>query len=61
MKFQILDCLVIFETNRMYLFITNNHASFHLWWKKNLFNHQKVQNIMKMIIEEVKKTWIKFF
>ena len=22
-------------------FITNNHASFHLWWKENLFNHQK--------------------
>ena len=22
--------------------ITNNHASFHLWWKGNLLNHQKV-------------------
>ena len=23
-------------------FITNNHALFHLWWKENLLNHQKV-------------------
>ena len=24
------------------MFITNNHASFHLWLKKNLLKHQKV-------------------
>ena len=24
------------------MFITNNHNSFHLWWKKNLVKHQKV-------------------
>ena len=24
------------------MFIGNNHASFHLWWKKNLVKHQKV-------------------
>ena len=24
------------------MFVTNNHTSFHLWWKKNLFNHQNV-------------------
>ena len=24
------------------LFITNNRASFHLWWKENLIKHQKV-------------------
>ena len=24
------------------LFITNNHDSFHLWWKENLVKHQKV-------------------
>ena len=24
------------------LFITNNRASFHLWWKGNLVKHQKV-------------------
>ena len=28
------------------MFITNNHASLHLWWKKNLLNH-----------EEVSKSW----
>ena len=25
-----------------YQFITNNHVSFHLWWKKDSPNHQKV-------------------
>ena len=24
------------------IFITNNHASFHLWWKENLVKYQKV-------------------
>ena len=24
------------------MFITNNRASFHLWWKENLVKHQKV-------------------
>ena len=24
------------------MFITNNHPSFQLWWKENLFKHQKV-------------------
>ena len=24
------------------IFITNNHDSFHLWWKENLAKHQKV-------------------
>ena len=24
------------------MFITNNHASFHLWWKENLVKYQKV-------------------
>ena len=28
------------ETTRIYQFIANNHASFHLWWKENLLNHQ---------------------
>ena len=26
----------------MYHSNTNSHASFHLWWKENLLNHQKV-------------------
>ena len=28
----------------------NNHVLFHLWWKGNLLNHQKVSNIMNMIV-----------
>ena len=24
------------------MFVTNNHASFHLWWKENLVKHQEV-------------------
>ena len=31
------------------MFISNNRASFHLWWKENLV--KKSQNIMKMILE----------
>ena len=30
------------EATLMYQFITNNHTSFHLWWKKNLLNHQNI-------------------
>ena len=30
------------KVTRIYHFITNNHASFHLWRKANLLNHQKV-------------------
>ena len=30
------------EGTRVYQFITNNHASFHLWWTERLLNHQKV-------------------
>ena len=32
------------------LFITNDYASFHLWWKGNLPNHWKLSNIMNMIV-----------
>ena len=24
------------------MFVANNYASFHLWWKENLLKHQKV-------------------
>ena len=30
------------EATRIYQFITNNHASFHFWWKKNLVSNQKL-------------------
>ena len=32
------------EATRVYQLITNDYASFHLWWKENLRNHQKVSN-----------------
>ena len=32
----------VFETNCSFLFITNNHASFHLWLKENFVKYQKV-------------------
>ena len=31
------------------MFISNNRASFHLWWRENQVN--KSQDIMKMIVE----------
>ena len=39
------------EATRIYQFITNNHALFHLWWKKNLLNHQKISEFMKMVVD----------
>ena len=35
------------EATHIYQFITNNHALFHLWWKENLLNHQKVSRYYK--------------
>ena len=32
------------------MFIINNHAPFHLWWKKTLVKYQKCQNITTMIL-----------
>ena len=29
------------------IFITNNHASFHLWWKQNLVKQQEAMKIKK--------------
>ena len=31
-----------YKETRVYQFITSNHASFHLWWKEKLLNHQKI-------------------
>ena len=39
------------EATRIYQFITNNHALFHLWWKENLLNHQKFSEFMKMVVD----------
>ena len=30
------------EPTNIYQFITNNHALFHLLWKEDLLNHQKI-------------------
>ena len=38
----VLGCLASSWTSRAYEFISNNHASFRLWWKENLINYQKV-------------------
>ena len=35
------------------MFITNNHALFHLWWKQNLVKHQKSQNIMTKVVTTI--------
>ena len=43
------------------MFISNNLPSFHLWWKKNLVNHWKSQNIMKMIVFKTFFTFYVFF
>ena len=31
------------------MFITNNHDSFHLWWKESLLNHQKVSKYFEHV------------
>ena len=38
----VLSCSATHEATRINQFITNNHASSHLWRKENLFNHQKI-------------------
>ena len=36
------------------IFITNNHELFHLWWKKNLLNHQKFSKYYKRCCSRTK-------
>ena len=40
--FLVLNRSATCSATRIHHFITSNHASFNLWWKKNLLNHQKV-------------------
>ena len=40
LRSQVLSCAGTCEATYMHHFIINNYASFHLWWKENLFNHQ---------------------
>ena len=47
LRSQVLTRLATREATRMYQFITNNKASLHLWWKKNLVKHKKVTKYYK--------------
>ena len=42
LKSYVLRCLGTRDATSIYQFIANNQASFHLWWKENLLNNQKV-------------------
>ena len=53
---KILSRSVACEATRIYQIITTNHASFHLWWKENLLNHQKSLKILWTWLS----SWIKF-
>ena len=42
------------------MFITNNYASFHVWWKENLVKYQKVSkyydhDYRKIIVTKLRK------
>ena len=37
------------------MFISHNDASFHLWWKENLVNIEKSQNIMTRIVDKLSR------
>ena len=39
------------EATFVYQVMTNNQASFHLWWKKNLVKHKNSHNIMTMVVD----------
>ena len=42
LRSKVLSRLATRLANCTYQLITNNHASFHFWWKENLINHQDV-------------------
>ena len=48
----VLSRSVIGEETRRCQFITNNQASFNLWWKENLIKIKSFQNIMIMIVPQ---------
>ena len=41
---EVLSRLTTRKVTPIYQFFTINHALFHLWWKENLLNYQKVLN-----------------
>ena len=42
LRSSVLSHLVTFEATHIFQFITADHVSFHLCWKENLLNHEKV-------------------
>ena len=42
--------MTTYEPVFIYQFITNNHASFHLRWKKYLLNNQRVSTINMIVV-----------
>ena len=48
----VLRCSVIGEEACRCQFITNNQASFHLWWKENLIKIKSFQSIMIMVVPQ---------
>ena len=49
-----LICLATCETTSIYQFITNNHASFRLWWEETLLNNE---NVSKYYVFDCSLTW----
>ena len=41
------------------MFLSNNHALFHLRWKENLIKHQRSQDVIKMILVALKSRQVK--
>ena len=42
LKSKVLNRSATHDATRIYQFITNSHALFHLWWKESLLTHQEV-------------------
>ena len=59
--FEVLSRLATREAARVYQFITNNHASFHFWWKENLLNHQKVSKYYEHDCRQEVLSWTDCF
>ena len=56
LRFEVLSRTATREAIFIYQLITNNHASFHLWLKENLLNHQKVTKYYELDCRVHKKS-----
>ena len=61
LRSEVLSRLATREATRVYQFITNNHASFHFWWKENLLNHQKVSKYYEHDLRQEVLSWTDCF